>query len=68
MACTCQFDAACDGFGNVGCKMRRWDDNCFCQCGCETECPGCANCEGIDEDDDERLFLEDEDGNPRGDA
>lgn len=69
MSCTCNFAPHCDGGGWIGCEYRYWGDGCSCQCGCELDCAGCENCGAWDElDDDERLFLEDEDGNPRGDA
>lgn len=69
MSCTCRFPSYCNGTGWVGCQNRHWGDGCFCQCGCETDCVSCVNCDAADEyDDDERLFLEDEDGNPRGDG
>lgn len=48
LICTCDWAPLCGGDGFVECRARPY--GCFCACGCQDECYGCADCAENDED------------------
>ena len=55
--CMCDWPEECDGSGMLTCNGCG-DDQCYCRCGGECECPGCAQCMHDDWGD----YPDDDDG------
>ena len=56
--CMCEFPETCGGLGALICDGCG-GDLCVCICGGEIECPGCAECNyGEYNDDDDQMLPE----------
>lgn len=59
-ACMCELPDGCGGTGHLYCDGCG-GDQCVCICGGDLgECPGCDDCEGLDVDEDDPYWDEDE--------